>query len=88
MAVDAIIGALIGFGASEVISGISSSSKKTASGPSQATLPSQTTADQTGQATVANQRAAMLAAGGQTDYTGGLGFITGADTSKSSLIGA
>jgi hypothetical protein len=57
------------------------------SAPASATLPSASTANTTAAATVANQRAALLYAGGQTDYTGGLGVLTGSDVSKTSLIG-
>jgi|GEM_PF-5157362 hypothetical protein len=85
MAIDALIGALIGFGASEVMGGMGN---KKAKGPSQATLPSQANANTDASATVADQRAAMLYAGGQTDMTGGLGVLTGSDTSKSTLVGS
>lgn len=49
--------------------------------------PSATNATNAANATVADQRAALLYAGGQTDYTGGLGILTGSDISSKSLIG-
>ena len=51
------------------------------------TTPSQSTANTTAAATVADQRATLLASGGVTDNTGGLGILTGADVKSSSLIG-
>ena len=49
--------------------------------------PSQSTANTTAAATVADQRATLLASGGVTDNTGGLGILTGSDVKSSSLIG-
>lgn len=74
---------LAGAGVAETISGMS----KAPSQPTQPTLPNSQTADNNSQATVANQRQILLAAGGQTDYTGGLGVLTGSDVSKSTLVG-
>lgn len=82
-AIDLVIGGLVGFGASEVISGMT----KTPSGPDKAALPDPTKASASASNTVANQRATLLAAGGQTDFTGGLGVLTGSDVSKTSLVG-
>lgn len=50
-------------------------------------LPSVSTASNTASTTVNNSRAALLASGGQTDETGGLGILTGSDVATSSLIG-
>lgn len=78
-----LVGGLAAGGIGEVIQGISKSPKQ----PDQPALPNQTTADNTAASTVANQRQTLLAAGGQTDYTDGLGVLTGSDVSKSTLVG-
>lgn len=78
-----IVGAGVGFGADELIQGFN----KAPSSPDQAALPNTVTAEKNAQATVANQRQILLAAGGQTDYTGGFGVLTGTDVSKSTLVG-
>ena len=85
MAVDVLIGALLGGGLAEGVSALTSSPKS----PSQTapTTPSQSTANTTAAATVADQRATLLASGGQTDLTGGLGVLVGSDVKSSSLIG-
>lgn len=82
--VAAIIGATAAFGATELVEGLSKGSKAS---PEQAALPNQAAADQAGSTTVQNQRQLLLAAGGQTDYTDGLGSLTGADVSSKSLVG-
>jgi len=51
------------------------------------TTPSQSTANTTAASTVSDQRATLLASGGQTDMTGGLGILTGSEIQSSSLIG-
>lgn len=56
-------------------------------GPTPVALPNQADASAKAAATIADQRAALLASGGQTDYTGGLGILTGSDISKNSLTG-
>lgn len=78
-----LIGGLAGAGIAEGISSISKSPKI----PDAPATPSQGAANQTGASTVADQRAAMLYAGGTTDMTGGLGVLTGENLSHSSLIG-
>lgn len=78
-----VLGGLGGFGIAEAVSGVS----KSPSGPDKAALPDTGAAEKSAAATVANQRQTLLAAGGQTDYTGGLGVLTGADVSKSTLLG-
>jgi hypothetical protein len=85
MAIDVLIGALVGGALTEGVSALTSSPKS----PSQTapTTPSQSTANTTAAATVADQRATLLASGGVTDNTGGLGILTGADVKSSSLIG-
>lgn len=76
---------LAGAGIAEGISALTSHSKSPSS--TSPTLPDQGTANKTAAATVADQRAAMLYSGGQTDMTGGLGVLTGEDISKTGLIG-
>ena len=84
-AVPFIIAAVAGAALGEGIEALTSSPKS----PSQTapTTPSQSTANTTAAATVADQRATLLASGGVTDNTGGLGILTGADVKSSSLIG-
>lgn len=55
--------------------------------PASADLPDPNKAKTDAASTVANQRQILLASGGQTDYTGGLGILTGSDVSKTSLLG-
>lgn len=85
MAVDVIIGALlggaVGLGAESLLSQPKSPS---ATAPS---TPSASTASTAASTTVANNRATLLASGGQTDETGGLGILTGSDVATTSLIG-
>ena len=80
-----LLAGLVGGGIAEGIGALTSSPKS----PSQTapTTPSQSTANTTAAATVADQRATLLASGGVTDNTGGLGILTGADVKSSSLIG-
>ena len=63
-------------------------SSSSPSAPAAPPSPSSTTAGQAGAATVADQRAAMLLAGGSTDYTGGLGVLLGSDVSTAKTEGA
>lgn len=70
-------------GIAEIAHGFSSTPKE----PDKAALPDQKTADASATNTVANQRQILLASGGQTDYTGGLGTLLGSDVAKSTLIG-
>ena len=69
--------------------GLALGSAASTKSPSQTapTTPSQSTANTTAAATVADQRATLLASGGVTDNTGGLGVLTGSDVKSSSLIG-
>ena len=85
MAVELIVGAVLGAALTEGVMAMTSSPKS----PSQTApaTPDQSKANTNAASTVADQRAAMLASGGQTDYTGGLGVLTGSDVSKSGLIG-
>lgn len=85
MAIDVLIGALVGAGTFEGISALSSSPKTPSS--TAPTTPSQATANTTAASTVADQRATLLASGGVTDQTGGLGILTGSDIKTNSLIG-
>lgn len=80
-----ILGGLGGFGIAEVASGMNKSADNKPNAPA-APDPTKAQADAT--STVNNQRQILLAAGGQTDYTGGLGVLTGSDVSKSSLVGS
>ncbi len=85
-AIDALllVGAgLAGAGIGEIVSGTS----KSPSAPEQAALPDKNKADKAGATTIGNQRQLLLAAGGQTDYTEGLGFLAGSDVAKQSLVG-
>ncbi len=54
-----------------------------------AALPAPKPEDATAKAAavVADQRAAMLASGGQTDFTGGLGLLVGSDINSKSGMG-
>lgn len=83
--IDAIIFGAAGFGISQLSSGMSKSASNPT--PAQATLPNQQTQTTAAATTVADQRAALLSSGGITDYTGGMGVLTGTDTSKTTLIG-
>jgi hypothetical protein len=80
-----ILGGVLAGGAVAGIEALTNQPKS----PSQTapTTPSQSTANTTAAATVADQRATLLASGGVTDNTGGLGILTGADVKSSSLIG-
>ena len=75
---------LAGFAIGEMFS--SSSSSKNNS-PAQAPLPSIQASSQTAQASQGQSRAAALAAGGLTDYTGGTGIVLGSDVKSACLIG-
>lgn len=77
----AIAGA--GAGVGSIISGMGSTPKA----PDQAALPDPNKAAVDAQATQANQRRILLTSGGQTDYTGGTGVLTGSDVSKTTLLG-
>lgn len=50
-------------------------------------LPSESAASQAASTSVSSNRAALLASGGQTDETGGLGLLTGSDVATTALIG-
>lgn len=85
MAVDIIIGALLGAGIGEGVSALTSQPKNpSVTAPA---APSATAATAAANTTVNTDRAALLNSGGITDYTGGLGVLTGSDVTKSSLIG-
>lgn len=75
---------LAGFGIAEVVGGFGDSPSKP---PDQPALPNQNAADKTAANTVADQRRALLATGGQTDYTGGSAVLTDKDVSKNVLLG-
>lgn len=79
-----LIAGAVGFGAEELISGLSKSSSTK---PQQVALPDPNAASKDASTSVNNQRALLLAAGGQTDYTSGLGVLTGSDVSKTTLVG-
>ena len=87
MAIDVLIGALVGGALTEGISALTSSASTKSPSQTAPTTPSQSTANTTAAATVADQRATLLASGGVTDNTGGLGILTGSDIKSSSLIG-
>lgn len=80
----AIAAGAAGFSISELVSGLSEGSKASLEQPA---LPDASKASAAAATTVADQRAALLQAGGVTDYTGGLGVLTGSDVSKTTLIG-
>lgn len=77
--------ALVGGGIAEGINALSFGSKN--KGPEQVALPDENKAKADASATVADQRRTLLASGGQTDYTGGTGILTGSDTTKTTLLG-
>lgn len=83
-AIPFIIAAVAGAGISQLISGFGSAPQ---GGPDPAALPNQDKAKMDAGNTVANQRQILLASGGQTDYTGGTGVLTGSDVSKTTLLG-
>lgn len=83
-AIPIIAAVVLGLGAGELISGLQDSPDN----PSQGTLPDPNKAKADAQATQANQRKILLTSGGQTDYTGGTGVLTGSDVSKTTLLGA
>ena len=87
MAIDVLIGALVGGALTEGVSALTSSASTKSPSQTAPTTPNQSTANTTAAATVADQRAALLASGGVTDNTGGLGILTGSDIKSSSLIG-
>lgn len=78
-----VLGGLGGFGIAEAVQGMS----KSPSAPAQAALPDSGTATDKANSKTSNTRQLLLASGGQTDYTGGLGVLTGSDVSKSTLVG-
>lgn len=83
VAIPFLLAGLAGAGIAEMIQGFSNSPDK----PASADLPDPNKAKADAGNTVANQRQILLASGGQTDYTGGLGILTGSDVSKTSLLG-
>lgn len=72
-----------------IIPGVIADNNKPPKSPSSTapSLPNESTASTTASTTVASNRATLLASGGQTDETGGLGILTGSDVSTTSLIG-
>lgn len=72
-----------GVGIAEMIQGFGNAPDKPDAPPS----PDANKAKIDASNTVANQRQILLASGGQTDFTGGLGVLTGADVSKTTLVG-
>ena len=86
-AIPFIITALAVGAATEGIMALTSSASTKSPSQTAPTTPSQSTSNTTAAATVADQRATLLASGGVTDNTGGLGILTGADVKSSSLIG-
>lgn len=74
--------AAVGFGAAELLN--SSNPKQ----PGTPTTPSQNTAAQTATQAQTQQRQAALAAGGQTNVTGGSGIVLGSDVNSVTLVGA
>ena len=86
-AVPLIITALAVGAATEGIMALTSAASTKSPSQTAPTTPSQSTANTTAAATVADQRATLLASGGVTDNTGGLGILTGSDIKSSSLIG-
>lgn len=79
-----VIGAAgIGFGASQLMSGMDD----IPSAPDPVTPPDPMKAEQAAKAKLMDQRKILLATGGQTDYTSGTGVLTGTDVSKTTLLG-
>ena len=77
--------ALVGGGIAEGINALTNKPKSLSD--TALALPDQNKANKDAAAQVADQRAVLLNAGGVTDYTGGLGVLTGSDVTKTSLIG-
>lgn len=77
-----LTGALVGAGTYELMNGMNDAPELPASQPN----PDPTKAKEQGQATVNNQRRALLAAGGQTDYTGGTGSLNNSDVARTTLL--
>lgn len=90
MAIEAVVGALLGglagFGVSELAASSKAPDKPTP--PNNPAAPAgQNDANKQAAAQVANQRETLLAAGGITDYTGGMGILANQDVNKNVLIG-
>lgn len=82
----AIVGSVLGgIGIGEIVNTLGDKPK--APGIDAGLLPDPEKAKQTAATDQANQRRSLLAAGGRTDVTGGTGVLTGADVSKTTLLG-
>jgi len=81
----AIVGGVAGL--AEGIVGMTEASSKDGQ-PAQAAAPSTATAQQTATEAQTAQRRSALAAGGETNVTGGSGIILGSDISSISLVGS
>lgn len=79
----ALAGAGIGAGAAQLFSG----SQDSPNMPNPPALPDPNQASQDAAKKITNQREILLRSGGQTDYTGGTGVLTGTDVSKTTLLG-
>jgi hypothetical protein len=85
MAVDIIIGALLGAGVG--LGAESLLNKPKSPSDTAPDVPNTSNASAAASNTVTSNRAALLASGGQTDETGGLGILNGSDVATTSLIG-
>lgn len=86
MAVDIIIGALLGAGVAEGANALTKGAPKSPASTAPAT-PNAAAASTAASTNVNTSRAALLNSGGQTDETGGLGVLNGYDIATSALIG-
>ena len=83
MAIDVIIGALIGGGLAEGVNALTHTPKQ----PGLPSAPDMGVAQDTATNAQTQQRQASLAAGGQTNVTGGSGIILGSDVNSVTLVG-
>jgi hypothetical protein len=86
MAVTAVITSVVAAVAGITESIIASTDKPKS--PSSPAAPSTSTAAEAAKSAQLENRKTFLAAGGQTDFTGGLGILTGSDVGKSTLVGS
>lgn len=78
-----LTGGIAGGGIANVVSALMNQPEK----PEQGQLPTAADAKKIATTDQANQRRLLLAGGGNTDVTGGTGVLTGADVTKSTLLG-
>jgi hypothetical protein len=87
----ALIPLVVAVAAGSAIGGITESiiaASNKPKAPGAAAAPDPNAAAAAAQAAQTDARKTFLASGGQTDFTGGLGILTGSDVSKSTLVGS